>query len=66
LFLAISRSRAAEQKAEKRLGGAPATFRGVSFMRAAQGSRWPSERLHFLRRFTAGSFLYASKEMNIK
>jgi hypothetical protein len=24
-----------------------------------------SERLHFLRRFAAGSFLYASKEMNI-
>jgi hypothetical protein len=37
-LFAISRSRAAELKAEKRLGGAIATFRGFCFLRAAQGS----------------------------
>jgi hypothetical protein len=62
MFLyAISRRRAAQQRADMRLGGALATFRCRPFFVSSAGQfriTEPSERLHFL----LVRFLYASKE----
>ena len=62
-FFAVSRSLAAQQRAEQRLGGASigATFRCRPFFVSSAGESdtvGPSDRLHFL----LVRFLYASKE----
>jgi len=64
-FKAISRCRAAQQRMDKRLGGATVTFRCRPFFESSAGqSRILRDQVNGCTFF--GSFLYASKEMNVK